>query len=111
MLDAWNHYLQHDNNGRGVVLIGHSQGSGLLTQLIRNEIDGNNPYNRHLVKRIGTGYYLLNPRLEVRRGDDWINVYHLANLPLMEQTSGGNNKPLQILQQLMAGEGPDRVPG
>ena len=40
VLDSWNHYLQHDNNGRGVVLIGHSQGSGLLTQLIRNEIDG-----------------------------------------------------------------------
>jgi hypothetical protein len=38
--EAWNHYLQHDNNGRGVVLIGHSQGSGVLTQLIRNEIDG-----------------------------------------------------------------------
>ncbi len=73
--------------------------------LARNEIDSSNPYNRHLVKRIGTGYYLLNPRLEVRRGDDWLNVYHLANLPLMEQTSGGNNKPLQVLQQLMAEKG------
>jgi hypothetical protein len=72
--------------------------------LARNEIDSNNPYNRHLVKRIGTGYYLLNPRLELRRGEDWINVYHLANLPLMEQTSGGHNKLLYILQQLMAGE-------
>lgn len=40
VLNAWNHYLEHDNNGRGVVLIGHSQGSGVLTQLIRNEIDG-----------------------------------------------------------------------
>lgn len=38
--DAWNHYLQHDNNGRGVILIGHSQGSGVLTQLVREEIDG-----------------------------------------------------------------------
>jgi hypothetical protein len=65
--------------------------------LARNEVAGNNPYNRHLVKRIRTGYYLLNPRLEVRRGDDWINVYHLANLPLMERTSGGNNRLLEIL--------------
>jgi hypothetical protein len=40
VLDAWNHYLEHDNKGRGVVLIGHSQGSGVLTQLIKNEIDG-----------------------------------------------------------------------
>jgi hypothetical protein len=40
VLDAWNHYLKNDNTGRGVVLIGHSQGSGVLSQLIRNEIDG-----------------------------------------------------------------------
>ena len=26
VLDAWKHYLKNDNNGRGVVLIGHSQG-------------------------------------------------------------------------------------
>ena len=24
--DAWRHYIQHDNQGRGVVLVGHSQG-------------------------------------------------------------------------------------
>lgn len=40
VVDAWKHYLEHDNKGRGVVLIGHSQGSGLLTRLIQNEIDG-----------------------------------------------------------------------
>jgi hypothetical protein len=39
VLDAWNYYVQHDNNGRGVVLIGHSQGSGVLTHLMRSEID------------------------------------------------------------------------
>ena len=40
VLDAWNDYLKRDNNGRGVVLIGHSQGSGVLLELIRREIDG-----------------------------------------------------------------------
>ena len=40
VLDAWNYYLKNDNQGRGVILVGHSQGSGVLTQLIRNEIDG-----------------------------------------------------------------------
>jgi hypothetical protein len=40
VLDSWNYYLQHDNAGRGVVLVGHSQGSGVLTQLIAKEIDG-----------------------------------------------------------------------
>ena len=37
---AWAHYLAHDNNGRGVVLIGHSQGSYVLEELIKREIDG-----------------------------------------------------------------------
>lgn len=40
VVDAWNYYLEHDNQGRGVVLIGHSQGSGVLTGLIANQIDG-----------------------------------------------------------------------
>jgi hypothetical protein len=37
--DAWLDYLQNDNHGRGVVLIGHSQGSRMLRALIRREID------------------------------------------------------------------------
>ncbi len=54
VLDAWNYYLSHENKGRGVVLIGHSQGSGLLTQLIRNEIDGK-PVQARLVSAILMG--------------------------------------------------------
>lgn len=37
---AWAYYLQNYNQGRGVVLIGHSQGTILLQQLIANGIDG-----------------------------------------------------------------------
>jgi len=37
---AWERYLASDNHGRGVVLIGHDQGAGLLTRLIAAEIDG-----------------------------------------------------------------------
>ena len=33
--DAWKYYLEHDNNGRGVVLVGHSQGSGVLSRYAR----------------------------------------------------------------------------
>jgi hypothetical protein len=43
MLDvqaAWTYYLQNDNKGRGVVLIGHSQGTILLQQLIAESIEG-----------------------------------------------------------------------
>ncbi len=62
--DAWNYYLEHDNQGRGVVLIGHSQGSGVLTALIQNEIDGK-PVQSRLVSAL-----LLGTSLAVPRGQD-----------------------------------------
>lgn len=37
---AWKHYLATMNKGRPYVLIGHSQGSLMLQQLIANEIEG-----------------------------------------------------------------------
>jgi hypothetical protein len=37
---AWDEYLAYDNHGRGVVLIGHSQGSGILKQLVADAIEG-----------------------------------------------------------------------
>jgi hypothetical protein len=52
--DAWNYYLQNDNNGRGVVLIGHSQGSFVLMELIRQEIDGK-PIQSRIVSAILAG--------------------------------------------------------
>lgn len=61
VLDAWNYYLQHDNNGRGVVLIGHSQGSGVLTQLIRNQIDGK-PVQSKVVSALLLGTSLAVPK-------------------------------------------------
>jgi hypothetical protein len=64
VVDAWNYYLQHDNNGRGVVLIGHSQGSGVLTQLIRSEIDGK-PVQSRLISAL-----LLGTNLPVPKGKD-----------------------------------------
>ena len=64
VVDAWKYYLEHDNQGRGVVLIGHSQGSGVLTQLIRNEIDGK-PVAERLVSAL-----LLGTNLPVPKGKD-----------------------------------------
>ena len=58
--DAWNYYLEHDNRGRGVVLIGHSQGSGVLVQLIRNEIDGK-PVQARIVSSLLMGTSLPVP--------------------------------------------------
>ena len=36
---AWRDYLAHDNHGRGVVLIGHSQGAYVLKHLVKTVID------------------------------------------------------------------------
>jgi hypothetical protein len=52
---AWEDYLAHDNNGRGFVLIGHSQGSGHLIQLIKDDIDNNPSVRAHLVSAILLG--------------------------------------------------------
>ena len=61
VLDAWNYYLQHDNQGRGVVLIGHSQGSMVLTELIKKEIDGK-PIQNHLVSALLLGTNVAVPQ-------------------------------------------------
>ena len=64
VVDAWNHYLKHENKGRGVVLIGHSQGAGLLTELIAKEIDGK-PAQKQLISAL-----LLGTNLPVLKGQD-----------------------------------------
>jgi Protein of unknown function (DUF3089) len=49
VLDAFKQYMANDNHGRGFILVGHSQGSGMLTQLIAREIDGQPDLRSHLV--------------------------------------------------------------
>jgi hypothetical protein len=62
--DAWRYYLEHDNRGRGFVLVGHSQGSYVLAELIRQEIDGK-PAQGQLVSAI-----LLGTTIAVPKGKD-----------------------------------------
>ena len=62
--DAWNYYLEHENRGRGVVLVAHSQGSYILAELIRREIDGK-PVQSRMVSAI-----LLGTTLAVPKGKD-----------------------------------------
>lgn len=61
VVNAWNYYLQHDNQGRGVVLVGHSQGSFVLGELIRQEIDGK-PIQSRLVSAILMGATFAVPK-------------------------------------------------
>jgi hypothetical protein len=52
---AWREYLARDNHGRGVVLIGHSQGTFMLRRLVAEEIDRNPAARRRLVSAILLG--------------------------------------------------------
>jgi len=73
---AWRYYLAHDNGNRGIVLIGHSQGTVILTELIRREIEGR-PAQSHIVSALligGPGGIL------VPRGRDAGGTF--AHLPL-----------------------------
>jgi hypothetical protein len=62
---AWRTYLRKDNNGRGVVLLGHSQGTFVLRELVRREIDRAPKVRRRLISAV-----LLGGNVTVRKGRD-----------------------------------------
>jgi hypothetical protein len=63
--DAWRDYLHHYNKGRGVVLIGHSQGSFMLRQLVTKEIDSKPKVRKRLISAV-----LLGGNVLVKKGSD-----------------------------------------
>jgi hypothetical protein len=62
---AWKDYLKTYNKGRGVVFIGHSQGSFVLRQLLAKEVDKTASVRRRLVSAI-----LLGGNVLVKKGSD-----------------------------------------
>ena len=75
ILDAWKHYVANYNGGRGVLLIGHSQGASRLITLLRQEIDPSPVLRRRLVSAM-----LLGTNFQVPEGAD-VGA-QLANIPL-----------------------------
>jgi hypothetical protein len=65
VLNAWNTYLTEYNRGRGVVFIGHSQGSTWLEQLISQQVDRNPAERKLLVSAI-----ILGGNVLVKTGSD-----------------------------------------
>ena len=59
--NAWRSYLRNHNRGRPFVLIGHSQGSIMLQELIKREIEGK-PVARQMLRAIIPGYNVLVPQ-------------------------------------------------
>ena len=74
VVSAWTHYLEHHNQGRGVVLIGHSQGSGMLRQLLIDHIEGK-PQEERLVSAM-----LIGTNIEVPKDADHGGTF--PSLPL-----------------------------
>jgi Protein of unknown function (DUF3089) len=74
VVSAWHDYLDHDNDGRGVVLLGHSQGAGQLISLLKTEVDRTPSERARLVSAIALGGNLLVPQGKDVGGD-------LTNIP------------------------------
>ena len=68
VVDAWAYYLANYNQGRGVILIGHSQGSRMMTNLIKNEIDGK-PAQPRIVAAYLNGTSVVVPEGKTVGGD------------------------------------------
>jgi hypothetical protein len=73
VVSAWHDFLTRYSAGRRFVLIGHSQGTFELTQLVQEEIDGNAGLRRRLVSALLIGGYV-----GVRPGRD---TGDLTNVP------------------------------
>jgi hypothetical protein len=65
LLAAWKDYVAHDNHGRPVVFIGHSQGAAMLIKLLRSQIDPSASLRRRMVSAI-----ILGGNVQVPTGRD-----------------------------------------
>jgi hypothetical protein len=55
LLAAWKDYLAHDNRGRPIIFIGHSQGSAILIKLLQTQVDPSPSLRRRMVSAILLG--------------------------------------------------------
>ncbi|MFE9322486.1 DUF3089 domain-containing protein [Nocardia sp. NPDC052278] len=61
--NAWDDYLAHDNHGRGVIIISHSQGTLMARKLIRDHVDQDPQQRSRLV-----GAFLMGGNVTVAKG-------------------------------------------
>jgi hypothetical protein len=55
LLSGWRDYLAHDNDGRPIVFIGHSQGAAMLIRLLASQVDTHSAARARLVSAIILG--------------------------------------------------------
>jgi pimeloyl-ACP methyl ester carboxylesterase len=62
---AWHDYLDHFNDGKPIVLLGHSQGAGILINLLQREVDNDQALRARIVSAL-----ILGGNVEVPAHDD-----------------------------------------
>jgi hypothetical protein len=65
LLSGWQDYLAHDNDGRPVIFIGHSQGAAMLIRLLHQQIDPSARLRKLMVSAI-----ILGGNVQVPQGKD-----------------------------------------
>ena len=65
LLSAWRDYLAHDNHGRPIVFIGHSQGAAMLIKLLHDQVDPSAHLRKLLVSAL-----ILGGNVQVAAGRD-----------------------------------------
>ena len=55
LLSAWKDYLAHDNHGRPIVFIGHSQGAAMLIKLLQTQVDPSPRLRKRMLSAIILG--------------------------------------------------------
>lgn len=79
VVDAFRHYMANFNDGRGVILIGHSQGASVLRRLVAEEIEPEPALRQRLVSA-----HLLGTTVAVPEGEPVGGT--LSEIPLCTQS-------------------------
>lgn len=77
VLDSFRHYMANENDGRGVLFIGHSQGSGQLRRLIQEVVEPDPDLHDQMVAA-----YLIGATIEVPGAPGSVGTF--VNTPLCQ---------------------------
>jgi hypothetical protein len=82
LLAGWKDYLAHDNHGRPIIFIGHSQGAAMLIRLLHNVIDPSAKLRARMVSAV-----ILGGNVQVPVGKDVGGSFaHIATCTSARQT-------------------------
>jgi len=69
VLDSFRHYIANHNNGRGYVLIGHSQGTGHLSRLLTETVEPDDYLREHMIAA-----HLIGLTIPLSEGTDTVST-------------------------------------